>query len=224
MMNKQLPLPLPFRTARGRDAFFISDANAQAVAILDHPENWAQNTILLLGPSGSGKSHLAGIWADDHGATLAGDLGQITAETALPDAPLLIDDLDQRLLTPANETAMFHIFNHMRAAGLPMLITASTPPPQWGMTLPDLISRMEATQNVAIRAPDDHLLAAVLMKHFADRQLSPPPNLIPYLTRQMDRSFASAAQIVARLDHETLAQKRPLTRRLAAQIMAEGTP
>lgn len=217
-MIRQLAFDLPARAAYSRDDFFASPANALALAAIDGWRDWPQGRMLLIGPSGTGKTHLAHVWAQTTNATLI-------AATDLPDANLpglaaspavVVEDADT--LPRSGETALFHLHNMLHGLA-PLLLTAGTPPRDWGLTLPDLASRMQAVASTRLAPPDDALLSAVLVKLFADRQITVPPNLIAYLALRMDRSIHAARQLVAALDARALALGRPITRALAAEVL-----
>ena len=126
-------------------------------------------------------------------------------------------------VSQSQETALFHLHNLALAEGQPILLTGAGAPATWPIALPDLKSRLQGTTVAALSAPDDPLLAALLVKLLADRQLTPKPNLIPYLVDRMERSFAGAVALIERLDAASIAQKRPITRALAAQVL-DNTP
>ena len=134
---------------------------------------------------------------------------------------MVVEDADEMAGLPAHEEALFHLINHMAAAGGHLLLTAQRPPRDWGLALPDLLSRMQSIAIARLEAPDDALLSAVLVKLFADRQIAVPPNLIPYLAARMDRSIAAARHLVAALDAHALALGRPVTR-LGRRIAGQG--
>jgi len=220
-VSQQLPLPLPLRQSQGRDDFFVAPANALALATLDAPESWPSGRMLLIGPEGAGKSHLAQIWADARHAPVvrAADLTTEAAPQLVQARAVVVEDAADVAADPATQTALFHLHNLLQAERGLLLLTAATPPRDWGLTLPDLRSRMEATANVRISPPDDALLAAVLIKLFSDRQLTVPPALIPWLVSHMDRSLATARRLVAALDARALAEGRAITRPLAAEVL-----
>lgn len=206
-----------------REGFFPSPANAAALATVAGWKDWPLRRLLLIGPDGAGKTHLAHIWAAEAGAMIlpATDLATDLAPhdpTALPLA-VVVEDADEMAGLPAHEEALFHLINHMAAAGGQLLLTAQHAPRDWGLALPDLLSRLQATAIARLDPPDDALLCAVLVKLFADRQIAVPPNLIPYLTARMDRSIAAARHLVATLDARALALGRPITRALAAELL-----
>ena len=219
-MPRQLSFDLPSRTALGREDFFVSPANAHAVALVEDWQNWPGRKLALIGPSGAGKTHLAHVWAKAAGA-------EIVPASALPrlDIPTLasgniaIEDVPMIAGNAEAEVALFHLHNLALAEGHSLLMTAHLAPTRWGLILPDLKSRVEGTPSVIVESPDDDLLAAVLMKLFADRQLSPSPDTIPYLVRRIDRSFDMARQIVAALDDASLSQKRKITGRFAGEVL-----
>ncbi|MEM6375885.1 MAG: chromosomal replication initiator DnaA [Pseudomonadota bacterium] len=219
-MPRQLSFPLPVRPALGREDFFVSAANSAALAMIDNWQNWPERKLMLLGPEGSGKSHLAGVWAEQSAARVinAADLqeGQIPE---LVRAPVAVENCDRAAGKPAAERALFHLHNLALAEGQSLLLTARTPSKTWSLTLPDLASRMQATPIVTINEPDDALLLAVLTKLFQDRQIVPPPDLGPYLLRRIDRSFAAAHAVVETLDAAGLDAQHPLTRAFARKVL-----
>lgn len=217
-MARQLAFDLPVRPALGREDFFVAPANALAVAALDRTETWPGGKMLLVGPPGAGKTHLALVWAARTGAMVldAARIGGI----GLPDAgALVIEDARQVAGKPELETALFHIHNHLAQRHGHLLLTADRVVRDWGIALPDLRSRMEATATATLQEPDGELLGAVLVKLFADRQLAVSPSLIRWLLGRMDRSFATARAVVAALDAASLAGQRPITRDLAAELL-----
>lgn len=214
-MQRQLAFDMPVRPALGREDFFVSPANQLALAALDAGD-WPQGKMLLLGPEGAGKSHLAGVWAGETGARVVA----ASALAGLPEpGPMVVEDADRIAGDRAAETALFHLHNHLLAAKAPLLITARQGPARWGLGLPDLKSRMEATATAELLPPDDALLSAVCLKLFADRQVQVTPNLIEWLVRHIDRSFAAAHAAVAALDAAALQGGRPVTRALAAEVL-----
>ena len=222
-MAEQLAFPLPRLEARGRDAFFVAPANALAVRQVEGWRDWPERKLVLTGPEGSGKTHLAHVWATLSGARVVAARALAPAAIpALAEGPVAVEDADRVAGHAQAETALFHLHNLVLANGRPLLLTARRAPRHWRLALPDLRSRIEATATATLEAPDDALLAAVLVKLFADRQIAPPPRLIEYCVRRMDRSFAAARKLVAELDARALATGRPLGIALAAEVLGHG--
>jgi len=220
MTPEQLSFDLPVREALGRDDFFVSPANAEAVAMIEGWQGWPSRKLLLVGPRGSGKTHLAHVWASLGEARIVTAQGLVRAD--IPDLAtgnVAVEDCDTIAGDAATEEALFHLHNLALAEGRTVLFTATRAPKHWGLTLPDLASRMQGTLAITLREPDDALLAAVLMKLMADRQLAPSPETVPYLTRRIDRSFEAARDVVERLDALALATGRPINRALAAKVL-----
>ncbi len=216
-MPRQLTFDLPVRPALGRGDFFVSEANALALARVDATESWPLGKLALTGPEGSGKTHLAHVWAEETGGQVIGPDALSILDIAGLATPVAVDDADR--LPRDAETALFHLHNHLQSARLPLLVIGRTAPARWDIALPDLKSRLDATDVVRIDAPDDALLAAVLVKLFADRQLLVAPHLIDWLLPRIERSFGFAQRLVAALDREALAEGRAVTRPIAARVL-----
>ena len=224
-MTRQLVFDLPHREARGRGDFFVSESNRAALAAIEGWRDWPGGKLLLTGPEGAGKSHLVQVWADLAGAeVLAADGLAATDPAAFAGRRVALEDADRRAGDPAFEEALFHLHNIVLAEGGQLLVTAREAPGRWGLGLADLESRMAGAGLVRIDPPDEALLAAVIVKLFADRQVEISPRVVNYLTLRLERSFAAAQEIVARLDAAALAAGRKVSPELAAEVLAESDP
>jgi chromosomal replication initiation ATPase DnaA len=215
---RQLALRLDHAESFARDDFLGGPSNAAALKLIDDWPDWPGRIVVLVGPEGSGKSHLATIWAEQAGARRisARALVNATVPAALATGALVVEDAAE---AGFEETAMFHLLNLAREEAVYVLLTARLPPAGWTVRTPDLASRLKALPVVALAPPDDALLRAILVKLFADRQLHVEEGLIGYLVTRIERSFAAARAVVTKLDGEALRQKRPLTRTLAAELL-----
>jgi chromosomal replication initiation ATPase DnaA len=215
---RQLTLDLPVEPRYGREDFLVSPSNARAWDTFESWPNWPDRVLLLLGPTGAGKSHLGAIWAAKTGA-------RILNATALPKADLpalarapavLLEDADN---APRVENELFHLLNLVREAGTFLVVTARQWPNSWGLATHDLLSRLRLAPAVEIGEPDDALVRAVLVKLFVDRQLVVDTSVVEYLALRIERSLDAARVIVEALDREALAQNRPITRPIAADVL-----
>lgn len=219
----QLPLALGLPASAAREDFVASPSNKAALEMINRWPDWPGRTLALVGPEGSGKSHLASIWAAHAGASViaAQSLDEATAVVALAGGSAAIEDIAAGAM---NERALFHLLNLAREQQAYVLLTARTPPAALDFRLPDLASRLRAAPVVALAPPDDALLRAVLVKLFADRQLAVDEALLIYLERRIERSLAAARAVVEALDRAALARRRPVTRALAAELLEDVAP
>jgi len=215
---RQLPLDLGHSPGRSRDDLVVSAANAEAVALVDRWPDWPSPVVVLAGPPGSGKSHMAAVWREACQAVAvpAASIDTEAMQRVEAGSPAVIEDVDAGTL---DEKGLFHLINAARGARTHVLLTARRFPAAWGISLPDLASRLKAAATVEIREPDDALLAGVVTKLFADRQIEVEPHVVQFLARRIERSLATAIRVVERLDHMALERQGPITRALAAEAV-----
>ncbi len=217
---QQIPLDLAHRPGTSRDDLIPGASIAPALHLIDSWPDWPAPVVVIAGPRGAGKTHLAAAWREMSGATslAAGSIEPAAFERA-ERGPVLIDDVDRLEI---DEIGLFHLINVVRASGTHLLLTGRTPPAGWPISLPDLVSRLRAAAIVEIGAPDDGLLSAVLAKLFADRQVEVDPVVVPYIVNRMERSLERAGDLVERLDRAALARKSRITRALVAELLDDG--
>jgi chromosomal replication initiation ATPase DnaA len=215
---RQLALALAHTESFAREDFLSGTSNASALALIDAWPDWPSRAVVLAGPEGSGKSHLAAIWGAAAGARFiaARGLEEAQVPAALATGAVVVEDA---AAGGFDERALFHLLNLAREDEAFVLITARTAPTGWTFAVRDLGSRLKALPVVALAPPDDVLLRAVLVKLFADRQTVVDESLIGYVATRIERSFAAARMVVAQLDQEAMRRKRPLTRALAAEVL-----
>jgi chromosomal replication initiation ATPase DnaA len=218
---RQLAFVLPHEESFTRDNFLEGPANEAALALIEAWPEWPGRTMWLAGPEGSGKSHLAAIWAEASGAriTAAHALTPATVPGALATGALVVEDLRPR---DFDERAMFHLLNLGREETAFVLITARDAPTAFEIELKDLRSRLRALPVVSLQPPDDQLFRALIIKLCADRQLTVDEAVVSYLANRIERSYAAARDTVALLDREALRLGRPITRSFAAEILRKG--
>jgi chromosomal replication initiation ATPase DnaA len=214
---RQLVLALDHSISFAREDFLPGPSNTAALTLIDRWPDWPDRIIALIGAEGSGKSHLAAIWAEATGARiLSAKLLSITnLPAALATGALVVEDLEAASL---DEPALFHLINLAREEGAYVLLTARLPVAGLPATVRDLASRLRALPVVTLAPPDDALLRSLLVKLAADRQMAVDEPLVNYLVNRIERSFVAAHVAVRRLDDEAMRQHRPVTRALAAEL------
>lgn len=215
----QLVLDLPHRTAFGGSDFLVAESNRDAVAWIDRWPNWGHHALFLQGAEGAGKSHLANVWREQTGAIRIAADG-LTAdgiqESVSANGCIILEDVAEN---HAGE-ALLHLLNWVKETGSHLLMTGEVPPSQWTVALPDLDSRLRAVPVAEIREPDDELLAALLVKQFADRQLAVDPPVLAYLVPRMERSSRALRKLVDALDKRSMADRRRISVKLARDVLA----
>ncbi len=221
-MTHQLTLDIGMRPALAREDFLVTQSNAAAVALIDQWPKWPSHAAVLIGAPGSGKTHLAQVFARKSKATTI----EVTALT-VENVPEVLSKNSAVIENcgPGNvdERALFHLFNLAHQQSGHILLTAIHDPTHWKVGLPDLASRLAATPVVAIQIPDDDLLKGVIIKHFHDRQINVPEAVISYIAQRIPRSLQSVRQIVTEIDQRALAAHTQVTRPFVARILSEFT-
>lgn len=222
LLWEQLGLEWPLEPHFSRDDFLPSESNGDALKMIETWPAWPDAVLLLVGPAGSGKSHLAAIWAARARAHMlsGGDLRSADVAILAKHPALVIDAADN---VGAGETPLFHLLNIARREGKALLLTARCRPDHWQIRTPDLLSRLRLAPAVEIGLPDDALLKAVLRKLFRDRQLLVDPAVVSFIALHIDRSLDVARAFVATLDRMSLARGSAITRAMARELLTEAT-
>ncbi len=220
LMAEQLLLDLPLRIASGRDDFLVASSNEAAVRLVDEWPQWPTHGVILVGPAGCGKSHLAQVWQARSKAAIAS--AQLISKENLPgyfrSKALCIEDIAAEQF---DELMMFHALNFAQQEAGHVLLSSRFDPLLWQVKLPDLASRLKALPLVYIMSPDDALLRGILVKQFADRQIGVDEAMISYMMLRMPRSAAAARALVAEIDREAMIQKAEVTRPFLTKVMAK---
>lgn len=216
---RQLVLDLPVEPRFGREDFLVGPSNRAAYAFVEAWRDWPGGLARLEGPPGSGKSHLAAIWADATGAwTVAAlDIAEQDVPHLVSAPALVIEDLGPE---GADEAALFHLVNLLRERGVPLLVTGASGIEECGIRTPDLTSRLRLAAVARLGPPGDELIRSVLVKLFTDRQLTVDHGTVEYVAMRIERSLARAREVVAELDRESLSRGRRVTRQVASAVLA----
>ena len=216
---RQLALALDHAESYAREDFLSGPCNGSALALIDSWPDWPARAIALIGPEGSGKTHLATIWAATAGARVTSARSLIEADLpgALATGALVVEDAGGM----GDDRTLFHLINLAREEGAFLLFTARSAPSTWPVTIADVVSRLRALPVVTLQAPDDAVLHGLIVKLASDRQLTLDDSVVRYLSSHIERSFAAARAAIIALDKEALRQGRPPSRALAAEMFRD---
>lgn len=221
---EQLPLDFSHSTKFYSDDLVVTQSNKAAYELIEQWPNWLMPVAVLIGPKGSGKTHFTSVWANVTGAKIL-QAGKMEEAMALVSngQPVAIEDVDSQ---PIDDTAFFHLINSVKQANVldckaSLLLTASTSPLSWNVSLSDLISRLRSLTLATIEQPDDELLASVAFKLFSDRQIKVDAQVINFLVSRCERSLFALSRVVAAIDHLALQRKSKVTRALVSEVMQD---
>ncbi len=221
-MTSQYPLPLPHHEAMESDDFMVTSSNREAAAWIDNWPDWLAHCLIIYGPSGAGKTHLAHVWQHrSKGKIITSDdlINDTASAIVMSNRFIAIDDAETIARDGSREQTLFHLFNMLREAKGFLLLTAKSAPAQWPILLADLRSRLSASPAVALTSPDDRLMSALLIKQFRDRQLDVRTDVLDFLLPRIERTSSAIRQLVGALDRASLAEGRRITITLAKRVI-----
>ena len=217
--TRQLALDLRHHPAMGREDFLVSSSNAEAAAWIDRWPDWPGPALVLVGPPGSGKSHLGQVWRTRSQARVfEADAVPGLGETG--SSSVIIEDADRQ----SSDTAVLHLYNAVVENGGHVLVTARQPPARWAGRLPDLVSRLAAAPTASIGSPDEALISAIVVKMLADLHLDIADNVLTYLVTRMELSFAATERLVAEINRAALAARRGVTLSVVREALERHPP
>ena len=221
MTARQIPFDFEHRPALGGEDFLIAPSNAEAIGWVERWPDWPGPVLVISGPEGAGKTHLAHVFQAQSGAktVTADDLSKQNADGVLAGAKALVLEDVEAFLAQGLAEEILHLYNLSREEGLKVLMTATQPPARWGIELKDLSSRLNTAPVAEISPPDDALLTALIVKQFADRQLNIDADVLNYMMTRMDRSFTGVRRLITAVDEEAMVQKRAITVPLVRQVL-----
>ena len=217
-MNEQLVLGLSLKEALEKEDFFISSSNLDAVTLLSNTDRWASGVLVLVGPKGSGKTHLSTVWSKEHKALhVKLEAVLLEMEKGINHEFVCVEGIDifekaERQKKLKLEEGIFHLINSIGSRGGKLLISSRKMPSSLSIGLKDLESRLQSFSNAIIREPDDSLVMALLLKYFNDRQIFIKHSNLDYIAARINRTYRSIYEFVNYLDHKSLVLNTKVTR------------
>ena len=235
-MSAQLPLELRWPAQQRFDSY-VRGENAVALGLLqDAARSPAAPWVFVAGTAGSGKTHLliaACAAANEDGRSaqyLPLRRARDATTAARPDlagalrtlggsAVLALDDIDAIAGDRAAEHALFDLYNRCRGENATMLFSAALPPAQLGIGLPDLVSRLSACAQAALKPLADSERREALRLRAQARGLTLDDAVLDWLFARTQRDLGSLTALLDRLDRESLAAQRRITVPFLRQLL-----
>ncbi|MEZ5710695.1 MAG: DnaA/Hda family protein [Blastomonas sp.] len=195
-MNSQFALPFSAAGADRDRAFIVTACNRDAVDLIEGWRDWPFGSAVLVGEQGCGKTALGTAFAEQTG----GDF--------VDDAHALEDN------------ALFHRWNRAQHDNVPILFASRAGPESWNIALPDLNSRLNASQFVHIGPPDDEMCMLLLQKLGRVQGAAIPDAVAEYAASRLERSYAAIAALAGMLDRLALEAQRPIGQKMARTALA----
>ena len=220
-ISKQLILDLRTLPSMGRKDYYVSKSNEDAVAWIDKWPGWPAFGLVVVGPSGAGKTHLASVLKHFSNGILVknSDIGEKNILELSSNNCLILEDIDVNL----SEANLLHLFNFLLENNSKIMITSKIPIKKLSIKLADLKSRLLSLSQVNLGLPDDTLLSRVIIKQFSDKGVKIDMEVVNYLLRRMDRSFLSANGLVAKIDFASIQSSRKITIPFVRELLSTKT-
>lgn len=211
----QQPRLFEFRMGeRSPDTLVVAEANRDAARLLTDWRAWPGNALALIGPPGSGKTHIALAWLLEAGARQLSPLASPDeGARAFQDAGgrLVLDDVDRA----RDEAMLWRVLDLAKREGGAMLLVGETGPATWPVAIPDLRSRLAALPVARLGEPDEALMDVVLRRICREQFIQLSDDAAKFLVRRLPRTFEAARQWAAALDEELERGARPVSLKLA---------
>jgi len=227
MHARQLLLDLALKPNYAKADFVESPCNWEAMQWIQRWPDWPSRALAIYGDPGCGKTHLAHIWQERSNARFLTptDILELTPLDALKGhKAFILDDADALLGKEGQEQTeswMLHFYNLAKEKSAGLLLCSLQPPTQWPIKLPDLTSRLATISSVAVNAPDEGALRAVLFKLCSELGMALTPEIADYTLRRVERSFESVRTLAITLNEHTLSRHRQLTLGLVREVLQE---
>ena len=195
---------------RSPETLVVGEANRDAARLLTEWRAWPRGALALVGPRGSGKTHLALAWALEAGArhlSAAADAEEGAATFRESAGRIIIDNAHGA----RNEAMLWRVLDLSAAQGGAVLLVGASPPATWTVALPDLRSRLAALPVALLKEPDEALMAVVLRRICREQFIQLSDDAAQYLVRRLPRTFAAAQAWAAALDQELVRGAKPVS-------------
>lgn len=200
--------------------FIESSENQDALTYLIKWPNWNSNGVILTGNSGTGKTHLASLWAQSSNAIyiLKESLNHSPRDIFQNNCNFVLDNFESFL---QNEDWLFHFYNIAKEKSRYFIIIDRVSPSQWEISLKDLSSRLMSLPVLTIQEPQDELLFKISQKLAKDYEITIADDAINYILTMSERKVSTIADILKDLDKLSLQQKKSISLNFVRQYISQ---
>ena len=223
-INKQMALPLKFKSIKNRENYFVSKCNIEAVKLIENSTFWQNrkkiNSIpaaIIYGPKGSGKTHLCSIFKQNVDCDYLTSLSNNSLDQVTEGKSFILDNFLPGKRYPSE--LVMHFMNQVTYKEGSILLLSRLSPFEMNWNLDDLNSRIRSLISSEIKLPDDVLLYSLIVKYSNEKNLFLSDKKLIYILERLDRSFESVIKVIDKLDIYSLEVNEKVTYKIIRIIL-----
>ena len=199
--------------------FFVSNCNYYAYELINSWPKWEKKIINICGEKYSGKSHLSNIFIQKFKGRIiyANTVNNETLNSLKTFENIVLENFTKSV----NENLIYSLFNLMDQDNKYLVINSQIPINEIDFKLNDLKSRLKNCLVAKIQNPDDEMIYALIVKNFADRQISLDKKLIDFIIKRIDRSYGKIFEFIYKIDEISLKKKKSINLNIIKETLKD---